>query len=179
MRNSIQKQLLNIEKVLWSDKEKVAMIVDGAYVFMEARKHFGRNVNYAALLRRAIEDGQLLDKAIIFTFENPKAEKFHDVLKNLGYDVQTKPTKVFANGKTKCNFDGEIITEMFKLAEDGVHRIVLVAGDSDFESPICYLKGKGNKIRVIGIKGTVASELKSIAPVRYIDESMLMCSNSE
>ena len=66
---------------------------------------------------------------------------------------------------------------MFRLAENGVHKIVLIAGDSDFESPLQYVKEKGKEIRVIGIRGSVARELKAVAPVRYFDESMLMPSN--
>ena len=92
-------------------------------------------MNYAALLREALEQGQL-EKAVVFTFDGPKAKAFHNALRDLGYEVQAKPVKIFADGSMKCNCDGEIITEMFRLAENGVHKIVLIAGDSDFESPI-------------------------------------------
>jgi len=170
---TFQEQLLAVRKQLWPGQEKVAILVDGTYLFIEIRRRYGKNVNYAALLRKALGRGQL-EKAIVFTFQCSAAERFHNALLCFGYEIQTKPIKILANGKTKCNCDGEIITEMFKLAENGVHTIVLVAGDSDFERPIQYLKDKGKKVRVIGIKGTVAKELKRLVPVLYIDERMLM-----
>ena len=173
---TIQEQLTAVKKRLWPNRKKVAVIVDGAYVFIEARKQYGRNVNYAVLLREALEQGQL-EKAVVFTFDGPKAKSFHNTLRDLGYGVQAKRVKIFADGNRKCNCDGEIITEMFRLAENGVHKIVLIAGDSDFESPLRYVKEKGKEVEVIGIRGSVAGELKAVAPVRYLDESMLMPSS--
>lgn len=170
---TFQEQLLAARKQLWFKQEKVAILVDGAYLFIETRKRYGRNINYAALLRKALGRGQL-EKAIVFTFEHPAAKRFHNALRDFGYEVQTKPTKTLANGKTKCNCDGEIITEMFKLAGDGINRIVLIGGDSDFERPLQYVKDKGTKIGIIGIKGTIASELKRLTPIRYVNEEMLM-----
>ena len=175
---TFQEQLLAVRQQLWPKQEKIAILVDGAYLHIQARKKYGRDVNYAALMREALQKSQL-EKAVVFTFESPNGKRFYNALRNFGYEVKTKPIKVFKDGKTKCNCDGEIITEMFDIAQNGVQKIVLVAGDSDFESPLQYLKEKGEKIQIIGIKGSVAKELKRLAPIRYIDEGMLMQERSK
>ena len=89
---TIQEQLTAVKKQLWPNQKKVAIIVDGAYVFIRAREQYGRNVNYEALLREALGQGQL-EKAVVFTFDGPKAKAFHNALRHFGYEVQAKPVK--------------------------------------------------------------------------------------
>lgn len=168
---TFQKQALAIKQQIWSNPENVAILVDGVYLYKESKKRYGRKVDCAALMREAVQRSQM-KKAIFFIFDIPASEK--KALEDLGYKVWTKPFKVLPGGRIKCNFDGEIITEMLDLANNGIHKIVLVAGDSDFESPVKYLKNRQKKVRVIGIKGTVARELRRLVPVQYIDKRMLI-----
>jgi hypothetical protein len=61
-------------------------------------------------------------RAVTSMLEHPAAERFYNAVDSLGYVVRAKQAKTSANGKRKCNHDGQIITEMFEQAKNGTQR---------------------------------------------------------
>ncbi|MBI3273513.1 MAG: NYN domain-containing protein [Candidatus Colwellbacteria bacterium] len=67
----------------------------------------------------------------------------------------------------KCNFDVEMAMDMLDDAEK-LTAALLFSGDSDLKEPLQRLKVKSKHIGVVGVRGSVASELHAVKD-KYID----------
>ena len=84
-----------------------------------------------------------------------------------GYKLVTKPLKRFSDGSAKGNFDIELALDMLTMAER-LDILVLVSGDSDFESVIEHIQSRGVRVEVVAFASNVSTELVNVADV-FID----------
>ena len=61
-----------------------------------------------------------------------------------------------------------IVLDMFNMI-DRYDMAILVSGDGDFERALQQLKSRGKEVKVISIRGSVASELVHATGINYID----------
>ena len=86
-----------------------------------------------------------------------------------GYKLITKPLKRFSDGSAKGNFDIELALDILTMAER-LDIVVLVSGDSDFESVIQHIQSKGVRVEVVAFASNVSTELVNVADA-FIDIS--------
>jgi len=171
---SFQEQLSNIGETLFPDLEKVGVFVDSANVYHSAKRQFGRNVSYQALLDKAVS-GRRCVRAVAFVPETLNGEAFHKLLWKYGFEVFEKKAKRLPNGHVKANADIELVTEAIKLKEEGVDTVVIISGDSDFIYFVKYLQENGIKVEAAGIKGSVDKTLREVVDkFWWINDEMLM-----
>jgi uncharacterized LabA/DUF88 family protein len=79
-----------------------------------------------------------------------------------GYKLVTKPLKRFSDGSAKGNFDIELALDILTMAER-LDIVVLVSGDSDFESVIEHIQSRGVRVEVVAFASNVSTELVNVA----------------
>ena len=87
-----------------------------------------------------------------------------------GYKLVTKPLKRFSDGSAKGNFDIELALDILTMAER-LDIVVLVSGDSDFESVIEHIQSRGVRVEVVAFASNVSTELVNVADT-FIDISL-------
>jgi uncharacterized LabA/DUF88 family protein len=84
-----------------------------------------------------------------------------------GYKLVTKPLKRFSDGSAKGNFDIELALDILTMA-DRLDIVVLVSGDSDFESVIEHIQSRGVRVEIVAFASNVSTELVNVADA-FID----------
>lgn len=95
---------------------------------------------------------------------DPKALRFENMLKGLGVRVFTKPLK-FIKGDEKHpanKTDGNLIVDCL-LEEKQWDKLLLLAGDCDYESLVKYLISKSKPVHIFSFTTRMSHELKVLA----------------
>ncbi len=162
--------LRRIESEAMSDKEKIALFIDGANLYATTRT-LGFDIDYKMLLKEFQGRGNLLRAfyytAIVEDQEYSSIRPLIDWLDYNGYRVVTKPTKEFVDSsgrrKVKGNMDIELTIDALELAPY-IDHVVLFSGDGDFRSLVEALQRRGVRVTVVSTISTqpsmVADELR-------------------
>lgn len=146
-------------------KEKIALFVDGANLAGSLNKADAR-VNYRKLLRdlKASYDLVLARyySGISDNEEHSGVRDFVLGLGSLGFDLVTKPVKIFPDGKVKADMDVEIAVDMIRYSHI-FDRVILFSGDGDFIYAVKALKELGIKVTVCGDPLLTSVDLKKEA----------------
>ena len=137
-------------------------------------KSLGDKVDFHSLLRRF--NSRNLVRAIAYVVEAPDVDisPFVTALTSIGFEVKTKPIKIFDDGTRKGDWDIGIAVDAVSLAEK-VDVITLVTGDGDFESLVNHLKWHGVKVEVMAFQQSVSHELlRSLDEFIPITEDLLL-----
>lgn len=153
-----------------SDKEKIALFIDGANLYATTRT-LGFDIDYKMLLKEFQSRGNLLRAfyytALVEDQEYSSIRPLIDWLDYNGYRVVTKPTKEFVDSsgrrKVKGNMDIELTIDALELAPY-IDHVVLFSGDGDFRSLVEALQRRGVRVTVVSTISTqppmVADELR-------------------
>jgi uncharacterized LabA/DUF88 family protein len=154
-------------------KEKVKVYIDGSNTF-HAQKKLGWMVDWVKVKKYLIETYDIIEfKYYTGLKDGDEATKsFLRYLSKVGVNVVTKPLKkilldkndlMFAHSKDgyvyKANFDVEMTADML-LETEGVNRIIIFSGDSDFAYLVKKLKSLGKGVTIVSSRKTIAWELK-------------------
>jgi uncharacterized LabA/DUF88 family protein len=162
---------------------KTIWIVDGAYL-LQACKPFGK-IDYLRLKSQLelLNESPFFESYYLNTTSSPSTEEqiaFHTWLKSAPprgpkMRVQLYELKEMQVVCQNCgsNFnrsiqkgvDVGVTTLILKLATQGLYdRVILTAGDGDFEDAIDYVKSELHKeIWICGLDGSVSADLQSYA----------------
>jgi uncharacterized LabA/DUF88 family protein len=132
-------------------------------MYYSSKNLFGRKVNYAMILKRAIGIRKLV-RAIAYVIKADISDEqnFYDAIKNIGYEVKSKDLQIFFGGNKKGDWDVGIAMDTIRIAPK-VDTIVLVSGDGDFADLVVYLKGLGCRVETMGFPKTTSSRLLEVA----------------
>jgi uncharacterized LabA/DUF88 family protein len=155
---------------------RIAVFVDGANFFYMQKRDLGHFLDPKKLLTYIKQFGDISD-AYYYIGQDalPEAAQqvYLDALPRMGYSVVTKPIKTIFDPETgatrkKANLDIEIVLDMFNTI-DNYDMAILVSGDGDFERAMQLLKSRGKQFKVMSTARFVASELRKVAGMHYID----------
>jgi uncharacterized LabA/DUF88 family protein len=156
---------------------RVSVFIDGANYYYMQRDKLGWWVDAAKLLEyiRRRTGGEIVDAYYYVGRTVPpeaRQEQYVAALRNIGYSIYTKDVKEILNEEgvidRKANLDIEIVLDMFNTIEH-YDMAVLVSGDGDFERPLQLLRARGKRFLVMSTHGLVASELRDVAGLHYVD----------
>jgi uncharacterized LabA/DUF88 family protein len=134
------------------------------------------NIDYGRMLKYLSRDRQLVHalsySPIIDDVREGiryETQRFVAPFLRAGYKLITKPLKRFSDGSAKGNFDIELALDILTMAER-LDIVVLVSGDSDFESVIEHIQSQGVRVEVVAFASNVSTELVNVADT-FIDIS--------
>lgn len=156
-------------------EQRVAVFVDVQNMYYSAKNLYGKKVNFAMLLRKAVGNRRLV-RAIAYAIKADVSDEqnFRGALNSIGYEVKTKDLQVFYGGHKKGDWDVGIAMDTIRIANK-VDTIVLVSGDGDFADLVVYLKGMGCRVEIVGFEKTTSSRLLEVCDLYIpIDKKMLL-----
>jgi len=164
-----KKQKQQQQQESMSRYQKVGVFVDAQNMYHSAKHLYQSRVNFGAILKRAINDRQLIRAfAYAIKTESGEEEAFLEALKKEGFELKVKDLQVFPGGVKKGDWDVGIAIDAVILA-DKIDVAVLVEGDGDFVPLVEYLKtNKGVKVEVMAFRRSSSSKLISSAD-QFID----------
>ncbi|OGK12835.1 hypothetical protein A3C98_00225 [Candidatus Roizmanbacteria bacterium RIFCSPHIGHO2_02_FULL_37_15] len=122
-------------------------------------------------LKRKLKDKSLSDDEIILIGKHIKRVKFYLKLKQFGYFLQLKPTKIYwEEGKPikKANCDVDMTLDLVRYMANYQEALVL-SGDGDFVRVLKYLQSKKRKIYILARGERSAKEIKQLAGSDFRD----------
>jgi uncharacterized LabA/DUF88 family protein len=152
------------------DAQRVGVIADAQNLYHSAQSLYSQNVDYAALLDKAVQ-GRALVRAIAYVIraDSPEEESFFEALRDIGFETRIKDIKTFPDGSQKADWDVGMSLDAVTLA-DHVDVMVLATGDGDFSRLCRHLRHEGVRTEVMGFEPSVADELVAAATT-FVDMS--------
>ena len=139
--------------------QRVAVLADAQNLYHSAQSQYSQNVDYAALLEKAVQDRELTRAiAYVIRADSPDEERFFEALTDIGFETKIKDIKTFADGTKKADWDVGLSLDAVTLA-DHVDTLVLVTGDGDFSRLCSHLRHEGVRVEVMGFGSSTAEEL--------------------
>jgi|SRR3989344_3404616 len=149
--------------------QRVGILVDVQNLYYSAKHLYKKKVNFAAILKEAV-NGRTLIRAIAYVIhaDELKEKSFFDALSKMGFDVKGKDLQIFYGGMKKGDWDVGIAVDAIQLSEK-LDVVVLVSGDGDYKPLVEYLKNaKGCRVEAIAF-GKSSSRLLKDAVDDFID----------
>ncbi|OLZ41853.1 NYN domain-containing protein [Natrinema saccharevitans] len=143
--------------------QRVAVLVDAQNLYHTAQSMHSRNIDYSALLEKAVQDRQLTRAiAYVIRADSPEEESFFEALIDIGFEPKIKDIKTFADGSKKADWDVGMSLDAVTLANH-VDTIVLCTGDGDFSRLCSHLRHEGVRVEVMSFQSSTADELVDAA----------------
>ena len=148
--------------------QRVAVLADAQNLYHSAQSLHSRNIDYAALLEKAVQNRELTRAiAYVIRADSPEEESFFEALSDIGFETKIKDIKTFQDGTKKADWDVGMSLDAITMA-DHVDSVVLCTGDGDFSRLVSHLRHEGVRVEVMGFESSTAQELKEEADV-FID----------
>ena len=142
-------------------EQRVGVFVDVQNMYYSAKNMYKAKVNFAQILKEAVNDRSLVRAFTYVIKADIKEEKnFFDALSKIGYEVKSKDLQTFVGGAKKGDWDIGIAMDMIELAPK-LDTLVLVSGDGDFVDLLQHLKrAMGCRIEVMAFGKSSSGKLR-------------------
>ena len=111
------------------------------------------------------ESNQLNEAQIILLERNIQRAKFYLKLKEFGYFLRLKPTKIYketdGTTKKKANCDVDMTFDIMKMINE-FNETIILSGDGDFAILLKHLMTKQKKITVLARSERTAKEIRQL-----------------
>jgi hypothetical protein len=109
-------------------------------------------------------------RAVAYVVEAPDVDvsPFVIALRNIGFEVRTRPMKVFEDGTRKGDIHLMLALDAISVASK-VDVVCLVTGDGEYVDLVHLLRGQGVKVEIMSFKSNTSAEL-----IRVSDEHFPM-----
>ncbi len=150
--------------------QRVAVLADAQNLYHTAQSVYSRNIDYSALLEKAVQ-GRELTRAIAYVIraDADDEESFFEALVDIGFETKIKAIRTFADGSQKADWDVGMSLDAVTLAPH-VDTIVLCTGDGDFSRLCSHLRHEGCRAEVMGFKESTSDQLVEAAD-SFVDMS--------
>lgn len=155
--------------------KKIAVFADVQNIYYTCRQAFGKQFNYAALMRRVGSKGEIVAATAYAIERNDSGQrKFQDALRKTGFEVKLKPYIQRRDGSAKGDWDVGIAIDVLAAAPD-VDVVVLLSGDGDFDLLLQTIRKKHKtRAEVYGVRELTAKSLVDAASLFHpVDEELL------
>ncbi|MDY6817292.1 MAG: NYN domain-containing protein [Halobacteriales archaeon] len=143
--------------------QRVGVLADAQNLYHTAQSLHSRNIDYTALLDKAVRNRQLVRAlAYVIKADAPEEERFFEALADIGFETKIKEIKTYADGSKKADWDVGMSLDAITLG-DHVDVIVLCTGDGDFTRLCSHLRHKGVRIEIMSFAESTADELVEAA----------------
>src|SRR3989344_5240897 len=141
--------------------QRVAIFIDTQNLYHCAKNLYQARVNFAAILKDAVADRNLVRAiAYMVTTESGEEKPFFEALAKMGIEVKTKDLQIFAGGAKKADWDVGLAVDAIKMAPK-VDSIIVISGDGDFIPLVEYLQDNmGCQVEAIAFGKSSSGKLK-------------------
>lgn len=157
----------------FSPSMKVAVLVDVQNLYYGALTEYDSRVNYGKFIDWLVRD-RTLTRAIAYIVEAEDSNQaaFKNVLRDLGFEIMSKPLIRRVDGSSKGNWDLAIAMDAVSIAPK-VDAVVLATGDGDFMYVAEYLRNHGCRVEAAGFESSTSQNLiNSVNEFRYISSDV-------
>lgn len=159
-----------MKKSLKHKDQRVGVFIDVSNMYMSAQNLYKTNVNFEAVLKKAVAGRRLVRAfAYVIETEGGKEQKFFEILESQGYEVRIKPLQIFKGGAKKGDWDVGLTIDVVRLMPV-LDTVVVVSGDGDYQDLLDYLRGHGRRTEVMAFGQTTSHKLLDEAD-EFIDMS--------
>lgn len=154
--------------------QRLAVLVDTAYVYAAARRLYDERLDYRRLLD-FIADGRPVVRAIAFVVQQKGADidPFVTALRAVGFEVRVRTRQRNLDG-WRGEWDVGLALTASVLAAK-VDAVALVAGSGDFVDLIDHLEGRGTRSEVYAFAEAVDAGLVAAADgFRSLDAELML-----
>ncbi len=148
---------------------RVGVFVDMQNLYHSAKNLYNARVNFAELLKLAVQDRQVV-RALVYVVKGGESEEekaFFDALEKSGLELKMKDLQVFAGGAKKADWDVGMAVDVISMAKQ-LDVVVLVTGDGDFVPLVDYLQHNGLVVEAVSFGRSTSMKLKE-AVNNFID----------
>ncbi|MFA9517197.1 NYN domain-containing protein [Halopenitus sp. H-Gu1] len=139
--------------------QRVAVLVDSQNLYHSAQSVYSQNIDYSALLEKAVQDRRLVRAiAYVIRAESPEEERFFEALYDIGFETRIKDIKTFPDGTKKADWDVGMSLDAVTLASH-VDVVVLCTGDGDFSRLCSHLRHEGVRVEAMSFESSTSEEL--------------------
>jgi uncharacterized LabA/DUF88 family protein len=150
--------------------QRVAVLADAQNLYHSAQSVYSRNIDYSALLDKAVQDRHLTRAiAYVIRAEAEDEDRFFEALRDIGFEAKIKDIKTFGDGSKKADWDVGMSLDAVALA-DHVDTVVLCTGDGDFSRLCHHLRHEGVRVEAMAFEESAADELVEAADA-FVDLS--------
>ena len=148
--------------------QRVGVFVDVQNMYYSAKHLYNSKVNFASILKIAVE-GRKLIRAITYVVKADIKDEgnFFGALEKIGYEVRSKDLQTFYGGHKKGDWDVGIAMDIMKLASK-LDVVVLVSGDGDFKELLEHANALGCRTEVVAFGKSASSKIKEAADL-FVD----------
>jgi uncharacterized LabA/DUF88 family protein len=156
--------------VIKQKNQRVGVFMDAQNLYHSAKNLYGARVNFAAILKEAVSNRQLVRAiAYVITTETKEESPFFEALEKMGIETKTKDLQIFSGGAKKADWDVGLAVDAIKHAPK-LDAVVIASGDGDFVPLVEYLKLLGIQVEVISFGKSSSMKLKEA-----VDDFIDMC----
>jgi len=157
-------------KLVSNQALRLGIFVDSANISDRANKN-PTIIDYGALRETIVGDRRLVHAraycAIYDDYGVPiEKQRTVEPVWGKGFDIVTKPVKVFADGSRKADLDLTLTVDVIRRMES-MDVLALVSGDGDFVPLVDYVREKGIRVEVYSFIESMAMELQRAADVDH------------
>ncbi|MXR21524.1 LabA-like NYN domain-containing protein [Halobacterium bonnevillei] len=143
--------------------QRVAVLADAQNLYHSAQSVYSQNIDYAALLEKAVQERELTRAiAYVIRAQSEDEDRFFEALQDIGFETKIKDIKTFGDGSKKADWDVGMSLDAVTLA-DHVDTVVLCTGDGDFSRLCNHLRHEGVRVEVMAFEESAADELVDVA----------------
>ncbi|HEY4507475.1 MAG TPA: NYN domain-containing protein, partial [Candidatus Paceibacterota bacterium] len=144
--------------------QRVGVFIDAANLYHSARSIYGAKVNFAAVVREAVGERQIV-RCVAYVVESETGEEraFFEALKKSDIELRTMKLQVFASGAKKGNWDVGLAIDAVRLSPK-LDAAIIVSGDGDYAPLVEYLKwNQGCQVEAAAFGRSTSAKLIEVA----------------
>ena len=149
-------------------EQRIGVFVDVQNMYYSARNMYKAKVNFAEILKTAVQ-GRNLIRAIAYVVKADVKDEtnFFEALEKIGFEVRAKDLQVFYGGHKKGDWDVGIAMDIMKLASK-LDVVALISGDGDFKELLEHANALGCRTEVVAFGKSASSKIKESSDL-FID----------
>ncbi len=150
--------------------QRVGVFIDVQNMYYSARNLYGAKVNFGEVVRKAVENRQLI-RAIAYVVRTKTGEEkpFFEALYHQGIEYKEKEIQEFFGGAKKADWDVGMVVDAIRISAN-LDVVIIASGDGDFVPLVEYLRNQGRQVEVVSFRESSSTKLVESVDV-YTDLS--------
>ena len=150
--------------------QRVGVFIDVQNMYYSARNLYGAKVNFGEVVRKSVENRQLI-RAIAYVVRTKTGEEkpFFEALYHQGIEYKEKEIQEFFGGAKKADWDVGMAVDAIRISAN-LDVVIIASGDGYFVPIVEYLRNQGRQVEAVSFRESTSTKLVESVDV-YTDMS--------